>query len=212
MRRFLGAAVVASFVAVVAGSNAVRADPVADFYKGKTLSMVIPYSPGGDYDLRSRLIARFMGKHIPGSPNIVPRNMPGAGGVLAANWLMSIAPRDGTVIHVLAQAMPVAQALGVKGVKFDVRKFSWLGNTSTSPNVINSWHTTGIRTLDDARQRELILGSTGRGNGTWNYPTALNMYAGTRFRIVGGYRGGNQLNLAMEKGEIGGRGSNSWGS
>lgn len=197
---------------LLSGAQMASADPVADFYRGKTLSMIVPYSPGGDYDRRSRLIAQFMGKHIPGNPTIVTRNMPGGGGVVAANWLMNVAPRDGTIIHVLAQAMPIAQALGVKGVKFDVRQFNWLGNSSTSPNVINSWHTTGITTLDDARKRELIVGSTGRGNGTWNYPTALNMYAGTKFKIVGGYRGGNNMNLAMESGEIGGRGSNSWSS
>lgn len=196
----------------VTGAGLAVADPVADFYRGKTLSMIVPYSPGGDYDRRSRLIAQFMGKHIPGNPTIVTRNMPGGGGVVAANWLMNVAPRDGTVIHVLAQAMPIMQALSVKGVKFDVRQYNWLGNSATSPNVINSWHTTGIKTLDDARKRELIVGSTGRGNGTWNYPTALNMYAGTKFRIVGGYRGGNNMNLAMESGEIGGRGSNSWSS
>jgi tripartite-type tricarboxylate transporter receptor subunit TctC len=188
------------------------ADPIADFYKGKNLTINVGYSPGGDYDLRSRLIAKYMSKHIPGNPQIIVRNMTGGGGLVVTNWLANIAQRDGTVMMVMPQAMPVMQAMGVKGVKFDVRKFNWLGNSSTSPNVINSWHSTGIKSLEDARKRELILGSTGRGNGTYNYPAAMNMFAGTKFKIVGGYRGGANMNLAMEKGETGGRGSNSWAS
>ncbi|MGE3245003.1 MAG: Bug family tripartite tricarboxylate transporter substrate binding protein [Beijerinckiaceae bacterium] len=188
------------------------ADPVAEFYKGKTVTMAVGYSPGGDYDLRTRLISRFIGKHLPGAPTIIVRNMPGGGGIVATNWLYNLAPRDGTAILVLPQAMPVMQSMGLKGVKFDVREFGWLGNSSTSPNVVNSWHSTGIKTIEDARKRELVLGSTGRGNGTYNYPASMNMFSGTKFKIVGGYRGGSNMNLAMEKGEIGGRGSNSWAS
>ncbi len=188
------------------------ADPVADFYRGKTISMVIGVSVGGDYDIRARLLARHMGKHIPGEPTILPRNMPGAGGVTAANWLARAAPTDGTVILMITQNMPVSQAIHATGVEFDVRRFNWIGNTSDSPNVINSWYTTGVRTIKDAMERELVLGATGRGTGTYYYPASLNALVGTKFKIVAGYPGGNEMNLAMERGEIGGRGSNSWAS
>lgn len=181
------------------------ADPVADFYRGKTISMVIGVSVGGDYDIRARLLARHMGKHIPGEPTILPRNMPGAGGVTAANWLARVAPTDGTVILMITQNMPVSQAIHATGVEFDVRRFNWIGNTSDSPNVINSWYTTGVRTIKDAMERELVLGATGRGTGTYYYPASLNALVGTKFKIVAGYPGGNEMNLAMERGEIGGR-------
>ena len=200
-----------ALAAVVLTGPAV-ADPVADFYRGRTLSMVIGVSVGGDYDRRARLIARHMGRHIPGSPTIVPTNMPGGGGLLAANWLANIAPRDGTAMLMIAQNLAVVQAIGTPSAKFDVRKFFWLGGTTDTPNVINSWHTTGIRTVQDVMQRELVVGATGIGSGSYYYPAALNALAGTKFKIVSGYPGGNEANLAMERGETGGRGSNSWAS
>ena len=189
-----------------------HADAVKDFYKGKTLDMIIPTSPGGDYDIRARLIARFLPKFIPGHPNIVARNMPGGLGIKAANYLMHIAPRDGTVLHAIFQNMPTLQAVGGDGIDFDVRKFGWLGNTTNSPNVINSWYTTGIRTIQDVMKRQLIVGAPGTTSTSSVYPKALNAVAGTKFKVVGGYPGGNDINLAMEKGEVGGRGSNSWAS
>jgi tripartite-type tricarboxylate transporter receptor subunit TctC len=174
--------------------------------------MVIGVSSGGDYDRRARLIARHMGRHIPGNPSIVPNNMPGGGGLVAANWLANVAPRDGTVLLMIAQNLPLVQAIGTTSAKFDVRKFFWLGGTTDTPNVINSWHTTGIRTVQDVMQRELVVAATGIGSGSYYYPAALNALAGTKFKIVSGYPGGNEANLAMERGEVGGRGSNSWAS
>src|SRR5215218_11316809 len=128
-----------------------HADVIADFYRGKQLSLVIGTSAGNDYDFRGRLIARHMGRHIPGEPSIVPRNMPGAGGINAANWLASIAPRDGTTLHMIMTNMMGAQAVGTHGVQFDTRKFRWIGNTTSSPNVANSWHTTGFTTIEQTR-------------------------------------------------------------
>jgi tripartite-type tricarboxylate transporter receptor subunit TctC len=193
-------------------ATSAAADPVADFYRGKTISMVIGVSVGGDYDRRARLIARHMGRHIPGNPTIVATNMPGGGGLLAANWLANVAPRDGTAMLMAAQNLPMVQAIGTGSVKYDARKFFWLGNTTDTPNVINSWHTTGIRTVQDAMQRELVVAATGIGSGSYYYPAALNALVGTKFKIVSGYPGGNEANLAMERGEVGGRGSNSWAS
>ena len=188
------------------------AQSVQNFYRGKTITMAVGTSPGGDYDLRMRMVARHIGKHIPGNPKIVPINMPGAGAMKVANWLADVAPKDGTVIVALSQYRALLQAIGGAGVEYDVRQFNWLGNTSDSPNVINSWHTTGIRTIADVMQRELVVGATGTANGTYYYPYALNQIVGTKFKIVTGYPGGNNMNLAMERGELGGRGSNTWAS
>jgi tripartite-type tricarboxylate transporter receptor subunit TctC len=116
------------------------------------------------------------------------------------------------VLHAIFQNMPVLQAIGTQGVEFDVRKLGWIGNTTNSPNVINSWHTTGIKTIQDVMERELVVGAPGAASTSYIYPAALNQLVGTKFRIVAGYPGGNDVNLAMEKGEVGGRGSNSWAS
>jgi tripartite-type tricarboxylate transporter receptor subunit TctC len=194
------------------GSSTAGGQSVADFYRGKTVSMVIATAPGGDYDLRARLLARHIGRHIPGEPTIIPRNMPGAVGVQAANWLATVAPRDGTVIHAIMQNMSAYQALGGTSVEYDTRKFFWIGNTTDSPNVINSWHTTGIKTIQDVMTKELVVGAPGTATSSVYYPKALNELVGTKFKIVSGYPGGNNVNLAMERGEVGGRGSNSWAS
>jgi tripartite-type tricarboxylate transporter receptor subunit TctC len=211
LKRFFCAALPLILAGMVAASPA-AADTVADFYRGKTLNMVIGVSVGGDYDRRARLISRHMGKHIPGNPTIVANNMTGGGGLVAANWLANVAPQDGTVMLMIAQNLPLVQAIGTAAAKFDVRKFSWLGNTTDTPNVINSWHTTGITNVQQVMERELVVAATGVGSGSYYYPAALNVLAGTKFKIVSGYPGGNEANLAMERGEVGGRGSNSWAS
>ena len=200
----------AMFAAVIA--TPALADPIEDFYKGKTLDMIVPGSAGGDYDLRARMVARHLGRSIPGKPNIVVRNMPGGIGIQAGNYLTNSAPQDGTVLTIVFQNMPVLQAIKSPGVQFDVRKWQWLGNTTDEPNVINSWHTTGITSIEQVRTQELIVGASGTGSTGFVYPAALNKLAGMKFKIVGGYPGGNEINLAMEKGEVGGRGSNSWAS
>ncbi len=202
----------AGMTVVLLANAPARADPVEDFYRSKTLDMIVPTSPGGDYDIRARLLARWLPKFIPGHPNIVARNMPGGLGVAAANYMTRIAPRDGTALTAIFQNMPSLQATGGAGVEFDVRKFGWIGNTTNSPNVINSWYTTGVTKFEDVLHRELIVGAPGAASTSYVYPAALNALAGAKFRIVTGYPGGNDVNLAMEKGEVGGRGSNSWAS
>ena len=189
-----------------------KAQPVAEFYRGKTVTMAVGTSPGGDYDLRMRMVGRYLGKYIPGNPTVVATNMPGAGQMLVANWLANVAPKDGTAIVALSQNMPVHQATGASGVRYDVRQFHWIGNTTDTPNTINAWHTTGIHSIQDVMQRELVVGATGTASGSFLYPYALNQLVGTKFKIVTGYPGGNDINLAMERGEVGGRGSNSWAS
>jgi tripartite-type tricarboxylate transporter receptor subunit TctC len=206
---------VTSFAAIavaLATFPAVAQQSVADFYKGKTIQMVIGVSAGGDYDLRARLLTKHLGKYIPGNPNIIAQNMLGGGGLNAANWLGNIAPKDGTALLAISSTLPVSQAVGLQGIKFDVRKFNYIGNTTDSPNVINSWHTTGITKVEQVFDKELVLGSTGRSSGSYYYPAALNAWAGTKFKIVLGYPGGADVNIAMERGEVGGRGSNIWAS
>ena len=197
---------------VLAAPGTLYAQSPAEFYRGKTVEILVPSVPGGDYDLRGRLISRHMGRLLPGNPAIVVRNVPGGIGLAAANQLARVSPRDGTTLHMLFQNMPVLQAIGAKGVQFDVREFGWIGNTTNSPNVINSWHTTGIVKIEDVYTRELAVGAPGAASTSYIYPAALNMTAGTKFKIVTGYGGGAQVDLAMERGEVGGRGSNSWAS
>lgn len=191
---------------LVAGAGAARAD---DFFKGKSISIVIGFSAGGDYDLRARLLARHMDRHIEGNPVILARNMPGAGGVAATNWLAKLAPRDGTAMLMASQNTPLIQALGTTGVEFDARQFNWIGNTTNSPNLISVWAGRGVTSVDDARKREVTVGASGIGSGSYYYPAAANAVGGTKFKIVTGYPGGNDINIAMERGEVDGRGSNS---
>ena len=201
-----------AMTAATLASGAARAQTPEEFWRGKTIDHTVPTSPGGDYDLRSRLMARHFPRFIPGNPNVVVRNMPGGLGIAAANHLAKVAPRDGTALHTIFQNMPTLQAIGAKEVQFDVREFGWIGNTTNTPNTINSWHTTGITKIEDVYTKELVVGAPGAGSTSVTYPAAMNAILGTKFRIVSGYPGGNDVNLAMEKGEVGGRGSNSWAS
>jgi tripartite-type tricarboxylate transporter receptor subunit TctC len=215
MRTFTGSIVIGWTILALGtlwSSTPGAAQSVADFYRGKTIRMVVATSPGGDYDLRARLLARHMGRHIPGEPTIVAVNMPGGVGVQAANWMARQAPQDGTALHAIMQGMSALQALGGANVEFDTRKFAWIGNTTDTPNVINSWYTTGVKTIADVMTKELVVGAPGTATSSVYYPKALNELVGTKFKIVSGYPGGNVVNLAMERGEVGGRGSNSWAS
>ncbi|MBX9758281.1 MAG: hypothetical protein K2Y29_05850 [Beijerinckiaceae bacterium] len=204
--------VAASGLVVCVTQAPALADSIEDFYRGRTLEMTVPGSSGGDYDRRARIVGRHMGRLIPGAPQIVVKNMPGGIGLQAANHLANTASRDGTSMTIVFQNMPVLQATGSPAVQFDARRFGWLGNTTNSPNVINSWHATGITRIEDVFQKELVVGASGVSSTGYIYPAAMNQILGTKFKIVGGYPGGNEINLAMERGEVGGRGSNSWAS
>jgi tripartite-type tricarboxylate transporter receptor subunit TctC len=184
---------------------------VEDFYRGRKIDLIIGYSSGGTYDLYARLVARHLGNHIPGRPLIVARNMPGAGSRTAATWVAGIAPRDGTVLATADQSLSVQQAAGDKRVAFDTTKFIYIGNPNAENNTTATWHTSGVRTIEDAKRREVTVGATG-GSTSSQYPRAMNALLGTRFRVILGYPGGNDINLAMERGEVDGRGSNSWAS
>jgi tripartite-type tricarboxylate transporter receptor subunit TctC len=208
MRVALGAASFLAGALLASGSQAQQS--VEDFYKGKTISMIIGYTPGGGYDTYARLVAKHMSEHIPGKPQIVPRNMPGAGSRTAVAHIYSVAPKDGTVLGTADQSLALAQAMG-ESLPFDTTKLIYIGNPSAENNTTAVWHTSGIKTIDDAKKQEVPVGATG-GSTSSQYPKAMNALLGTKFKIILGYPGGNDINLAMERGEVAGRGSNSWAS
>ena len=182
---------------------------VEDFYKGKKIDLIIGYTPGGTYDLYARLVARRLGDYIPGKPSIIPRNMPGGGSRVAATFVYNVAPKDGTVLATASQSLSVEQAMGDTQLKVDVNKFIYIGNPNADNNTTVTWFTSGIASINDAKTKEVPIGATG-GSTSSQYPKAMNALLGTKFKIISGYPGGNDINLAMEKGEVAGRGSNSW--
>jgi tripartite-type tricarboxylate transporter receptor subunit TctC len=188
------------------------ADPVEDFYRGKRVTLVIGYGTGGGYDTYARLFARFVGEHIPGKPTVIAQNMPGAGSRGAANWLYNVASKDGTVIATLSQTTPTDQALGQSGIQFDARRYNWIGNMVVVNNILFVSAASGVRTIDDARKKVITVGATGASSPSVLYPQVSNTVLGTRFKIVSGYPGGGDINLAVERGEVDGRGSDSWAS
>ena len=192
--------------ATLGQSNSVR-----DFYANKSVEMIVGTGTANDFDFRGRLIAKYIGKYIPGNPTVTVRNMPGAGGVIAMNWLANVAPRDGTKLHMLFPAMGLSQAVGWPGINFNLRKFGFLGNTTDSPNILVTWKSKGILTIDDAKKREVILGSTPGNTGIY-YANALNHMIGTKFKVISGYQATNDITIAMERGEVEGRASNTLSS
>ena len=201
-----------SFATMTLIGGSALADPVENFYRGKTLTVVVGFTAGGDYDLRARFIVPYLARHLPGHPSVVVQNMTGGAGIIAANWVANVAPRDGTVLLAMASPAPIAQAIKQDGVAYDVRAFNWIGNSSSSPNVITSWAASGVTEIKQVMEKEFVVGASGRGSGSYYYPISLNRFAGTKFKVVSGYPGGSDINLAMERGEVAGRGSNSWAS
>lgn len=181
----------------------------AAFYADKTLDMVVGYPVGGSNDIYSRNVARHISKYLPGAPKIITRNMAGAGSLVAANWLYSIAPRDGTVLALLSPTIPLDEKLGTPNIKFQSEKFFWIGRIATSPNPLMVWHTSPARSLDDALVREITLGGTGAGSTVSVFPNVLNKLFKTRFKLVMGYKASTDAMLALERGETEGH-STSW--
>ena len=186
-------------------ASAGHAQSAEEFYAGKTINMIVSTAGGGAVDLNARLVAKHLARHIPGSPQIVVRNMPGGGHTLAANFVYNQAPRDGTTIGTFINSMPLHQATGGQGVRFDSAKFNWIGSTGVSNLTVMVWHTAGVKSVEDVKKREVVLGATGVGSGTYIYANALNILLGTRFRIVTGYKGITDIDLAVERGEVQGR-------
>jgi tripartite-type tricarboxylate transporter receptor subunit TctC len=181
-------------------------------FKDETVQMYIGYSAGGGYDVYARLVARFFGAHLPGHPDVVPTNMPGAGSLRLANWLYNVAPHDGTAIGAVARGIAFDPLLNPGDQQYDATKFNWLGSANNEVSICAAWHTTGVKTLDDLKTREITVGGTGGAADTDQFPKIINGVLGTKMRLIAGYPGGNDINLAMERGEVGGRCGWSWSS
>ena len=166
--------------------------------------MVIGFGPGGGYDLWGRTVARHIEKHVPGKPNYVPQNMPGAGSFNAANYIYNVAPKDGSVIGIIARDAALGPLTGATGARFDPQKLSWIGTPTTETNVCIANATAEVKTAQDLFQKQLIVGDTGVGTGTHSYPKALNALIGMKFKIIGGFPSSSDVFLAMERGEVDG--------
>ena len=188
---------VALILAMAAAALPARAD---DFYKGKSISLIIASNTSGGYDTYGRILARHLGAHLAGNPTIVPQNMPGAGGIRAANYLYSIAAKDGTVFGIFDQAMFLDQLLGIPGLRGDVRQFNWIGRLASNSSVLFAWHTAAVKKIEDAYTHELIVAAPG-SNSRLNW-TALNALVGTKLKLLTGYEGPATAKIAMERGEV----------
>jgi tripartite-type tricarboxylate transporter receptor subunit TctC len=193
---------------VAAMASAVRAESVEDFYRGKTVTLVIGYSVGGGYDLYGRLVARYLGKYIPGQPNVVPQNREGAGSLRAAIYIYNAAPKDGTVIGTFSRSMAVAPLLNE--APFDASKFTWLGSISTDVNVCTTWNTSPIKTWKDMLEKPFKLGGLGAGADPDIFALMFKNVFGAKIKLVTGYPGTNDVGLAMERGEVDGMCGLSW--
>jgi tripartite-type tricarboxylate transporter receptor subunit TctC len=191
--------------AVLASQSALAQTP-EEFYRGKTINLVIPNAPGGSFDLYARLAAAHLGRFIPGNPSIVAQNMPGAAGMRAANYLTSVAPKDGTVLGVLVPNITLAQILGVQSIAYDTdtRRFNWIGRIIATTATLFTWHTSATKTLADLKTRETLVASTGPLSQAEINSTMLNGVVGTKFKLIRGYRGSGEAALAVERGEADG--------
>jgi tripartite-type tricarboxylate transporter receptor subunit TctC len=192
--------VIGALIALLVPAAATAADDsVADFYKGKTITILVGSTPGGGYDGDARLVARNIGRHIPGNPAVIVQNMPGARGLAAANSLYNIAKRDGTFMGLLERVHLIDAYLIPDGIRYDERKFNWLGSIGSEQGVAFSWHTSPYKVIDDIRKAEFIVG--GYSNSA-TLPPIYNSTMGTKFKVIKGYSGSETVLLAMQKGEV----------
>jgi len=203
-----GIALMPAAAMMLVGASAIAADP----YAGKTIDFEVGADVGGGYDIYARALARHMGRHIPGNPQIVPQNMPGAGSLRVANYIYQVAPRDGTAFATMGRASVVAQLFGQGGAQFDPRRFTWLGSANDEVSVCVTTDRSGIAKLDDLYNKELAIGSTGAADDTYQFPAVINRTLSTKFKTITGYPGGNDVSLAMERDEVQGRCGWSWSS
>jgi tripartite-type tricarboxylate transporter receptor subunit TctC len=189
--------------------NPAAADPVADFYRGRTINYVLATTPGGSWDVYLRVLIKHLGNHIPGQPNVILQYMPGAGGVKTLEYMYGVAPKDGTTI---ATPLPTSlhfAALNPQRASFKPHEFQWLGSLARVQDVISVWHEHPVKTIEDARKTELRMGLTGTGSNTFFDIAMANSLLGTKFKMIQGYRGSVDINLAMERREVDGR-ANTW--
>jgi tripartite-type tricarboxylate transporter receptor subunit TctC len=191
-----------ALAAHLALSAAGASTAAADHYKGKTITIICGYGVGGGYDLYARLMARHLGDHIPGKPSVIVQNMTGAGGMRAANTVYTTAPKDGTVIAATNPTLLMYQLMGGQQARYETGKLQWIGSLDEPNNSIIAWHTSGIRTLDDAKKREVPVPGDGPTSSMSLYPTATNALLGTRFKVIDGYSGSAAGDIALERGEV----------
>lgn len=173
-----------------------------DSFAGKTVQMIIGFGAGGGYDLWGRTVGRYIGRHLPGNPTVVPQNMPGAGSYVAASYMFNVAPKDGTVLGIIARDAALGPLSGATGARFDPTKLSWIGTPTKETNVCIAYHTAQVKSAQDLLEHELIVGDTGPGTGTRAYPKALGELLGMKFKLVGGFPASSDVFLAMERGEV----------
>src|SRR6185436_18427969 len=183
-------------------SLAASAASAADFYQGKQVTIVVGFSAAGTYDATARLFARHLGKYLPGKPTVIVRNMPGAGSLIATNALYGSLPKDGTTLGVIGGVIVLEPLLGNQQATYDPRRLNWIGGRTRDNFLCLVWHTAPVQTLKDVIKRETVVGATGPGSRTLTYPKALIELLGTKFKIVSGYPGGNEITLALERGEV----------
>ena len=191
-----------ALMAAVCACAPARAQTPAEFYAGKTVSIIISVSPGGGYDALARTLARHMSRHTPGNPIFVPRNMPGAGGIVAAKHMATTAPRDGTVMGIVQNTTPFEPMLGSVAADFDPTRFAWIGTPSVETGVLTVWHTSKFKNLDDARRMEMTTGASGANSGPAFFARLFNQLLDTKLKVISGYPGQNEAFLAIERGEI----------
>lgn len=174
----------------------------ADFYRGKQVELRIGSAPGSGYDLTARTIGRYLGKYIPGNPTIIFQNVPGASSLLLANQLANTAPRDGTVLAVVTNGVPTAPLLAPQATHFDPRQFGWIGSSAPETELAMVWHTAAVQSVDDLFTKPLVIGSAGPGTAQTDIAAVTNAVVGTKFKIVNGYEGTAQIELALQRGEV----------
>ena len=188
------------------------ADPVEDFYRGRTMTLIIGYSVAGGYDTYARVLARFMGKHLPGNPKIVPQNMPGAGSLKAANYLYNVAPKDGTTFGIFARGLAMEPLIGGSAAQFEATRFTWIGSGTNEASVFATWHASPVKSWNDVLTKPITVGGEGTGSDPDVYAAMLKNMFGAKLKLVTGYPGTAEVALAMERGEIDGRCAWSWSS
>ena len=186
------------------------AQSVADFYKDRRITLIVGSDAGSGYDAYARLLARHMGDHIPGRPGLIVQNMPGGGGLTAANYLYNVAPRDGIMIGGMQRGVIILPLTAPVGVKFDSQKFQWIGSTTAESGVVAVWHTAPHKTIADVIDHEIIIGGSGAATDSETLPRVYNKTLGTKFRIISGYKSTGAILLAVERGEVQGIGNSSW--
>jgi tripartite-type tricarboxylate transporter receptor subunit TctC len=185
-------------------------DQVADFYKGRQVTVVVGYGPGGSASFYAQALAHHVGRYLPGNPSVVVQHVPGAGGLLAANSIYNIVPRDGTVLAITGRTVGIEPLIGNSNAKFDGRKFNWIGTANVEYTTCLSWHTSPVKTLQDAMTKVLVVGGTGADATDVVFPKAVNKLVGTKLKIVVGYQSSAEMNLAMERGELEGNCGLGW--